>query len=48
MRAAEIVDVNLGGTINILAVAASAPAVARVLVLSSSGVYEVPPHGSMP
>ena len=47
VRAAEIVDVNLGGTINILAVAASAPAVARVLVLSSSGVYEVPPHGSI-
>ena len=28
VRAAEIIDVNLGGTINVLAVAASAPAVA--------------------
>jgi UDP-glucose 4-epimerase len=45
LRAAEIVDVNLGGTMNILAVAASAPSVARVVTLSSSGVYAVPPHG---
>ena len=41
-RAVEIVDVNLGGTINILAVAASVPSVARVLTLSSSGVYDGP------
>ena len=44
-RAVEIVDVNLGSTINVLAVAAAAPEVERVLVLSSSGVYAVPPHG---
>jgi nucleoside-diphosphate-sugar epimerase len=42
-RAAEIVDVNLGGTLNLLLAAAAAPSVARVLVLSSSGVYAVPP-----
>jgi nucleoside-diphosphate-sugar epimerase len=47
-RAEEIVDINLGGTINLLAAAAAAPSVARVLVLSSSGVYEVPPPESQP
>ena len=46
-RAVEIVDVNLGSTINVLAVAAAAPGVARVIVLSSSGVYAVPPHGRL-
>jgi nucleoside-diphosphate-sugar epimerase len=45
-RAAEIVDVNLGGTLNLLLAAAAAPSVARVLVLSSSGVYAVPPPGA--
>lgn len=47
-RAVEIVDVNLGSTINVLAVAAAAPRVERVLLLSSSGVYAVPPHGRLP
>ena len=46
-RAVEIVDVNLGSTLNVLAVAAAAPGVQRVLVLSSSGVYAVPPHGKL-
>jgi nucleoside-diphosphate-sugar epimerase len=46
-RAVEIVDVNLGSTINVLAVAAVAPGVEQVLVLSSSGVYAVPPHGRL-
>ncbi len=46
-RAVEIVDVNLGSTINVLAVAAAAPEVERVLVLSSSGVYAVPPHAAL-
>jgi nucleoside-diphosphate-sugar epimerase len=46
-RAVEIVDVNLGSTINVLAVAAAAPGVERVIVLSSSGVYAVPPHGRL-
>jgi nucleoside-diphosphate-sugar epimerase len=42
LRAEEIVDINLGGTINLLGVAARAPTVARVLLLSSSGVYGAP------
>ena len=46
-RAVEIVDVNLGSTINVLAAAAGAPQVERVLVLSSSGVYAVPQHGRL-
>lgn len=46
-RAVDIVDVNLGSTINVLAVAAAALGVERVLVLSSSGVYAVPPHGKL-
>ena len=46
-RAVEIVDVNLGSTINVLAVAAAAQQVERVIVLSSSGVYAVPPHGRL-
>ena len=46
-RAVDVVDVNLGSTINVLSVAAAAPEVERVLVLSSSGVYAVPPHGRL-
>jgi UDP-glucose 4-epimerase len=46
-RAVDIVDVNLGSTINLLAAAAAAPDVERVLMLSSSGVYAVPPHGRL-
>ncbi len=46
-RAVEIVDVNLGSTINVLAAAAAVPEVERVLLLSSSGVYAVPPHGRL-
>jgi nucleoside-diphosphate-sugar epimerase len=42
LRAEEIIDINLGGTINLLGVAARAPTVARVLLLSSSGVYGTP------
>jgi UDP-glucose 4-epimerase len=37
---ARAVDVNLGGTLNALEAARRCPAVARVLVASSSGVYD--------
>jgi nucleoside-diphosphate-sugar epimerase len=38
----SIVDLNLGGAVNALAVAAAAPGVERALLLSSSGVYGPP------
>jgi nucleoside-diphosphate-sugar epimerase len=41
-RAGEIVDVNLGGAVNVLAVAAEEPAVERVVMISSSGLYGAP------
>ena len=41
-RAAEIVAVNLQGSIHILDAALAAPSVARVIVVSSSGVYGTP------
>lgn len=46
-RAAEIVAVNLHGTTHVLAAAADAPQVERVLVISSSGVYGTPAPGSI-
>ena len=42
VRAAEIVAVNLQGSIHVLDAALAAPAVARVIVVSSSGVYGAP------
>lgn len=45
-RAAEIIAVNLHGTTHVLAAAADAPEVERVLVISSSGVYGTPAAGS--
>ena len=41
-RAAEIVAVNLQGAIHVLDAALAAPAVERVIVVSSSGVYGAP------
>lgn len=41
-RASEIVGVNLVGAHNVLALAAESATVARVLLISSSGVYAVP------
>ena len=41
-RAAEIVAVNLHGSIHVLDAALAAPAVERVLLVSSSGVYGAP------
>lgn len=41
-RAAEIVAVNLQGSIHVLDAASAAPAVERVIVVSSSGVYGAP------
>lgn len=37
----HIVDVNLGGTVNVLAAAIAAPSVERLINVSSSGVYSV-------
>jgi nucleoside-diphosphate-sugar epimerase len=45
-RAAEIVAVNLQGSIHVLDAALAAPFVTRVLVVSSSGVYGTPPAGA--
>lgn len=46
-RAAEIVAVNLQGSIHVLDAALAAPAVARVLLISSSGVYGAPPGAEL-
>lgn len=43
-QATRIVDVNLGGAINVLDAACASPTVQRILLLSSSGVYG-PPSG---
>ncbi len=42
-RAAEIVAVNLQGSIHVLDAALASPTVERLLLISSSGVYETPP-----
>ena len=46
-RAAEIVGVNLQGAIHVLDAALAVPTVARVLVVSSSGVYGTPAPGEL-
>jgi UDP-glucose 4-epimerase len=43
-QATRIVDVNLGGAVNVLDAACASPTVQRILLLSSSGVYG-PPSG---
>ena len=45
-RAAEIVAVNLQGSIHILDAALAAPSIVRVIVVSSSGVYGTPSAGA--
>jgi nucleoside-diphosphate-sugar epimerase len=45
---AAIVDVNLGGALNVLEAVRHAPQVERVLLVSSSGVYGAPPPGAGP
>lgn len=44
-RAAEVVGVNLVGAVNALNAALAAPALERVLLISSSGLYGAPPAG---
>lgn len=46
-RAAEIVAVNLQGSIHVLDAALATPAVMRVLLVSSSGVYGAPPGADL-
>jgi nucleoside-diphosphate-sugar epimerase len=47
-QATHIVDVNLGGAVNVLDAALQTPSVERLLLASSSGVYGAPRAGAAP